>query len=90
VGEQFASDLSALMPLIRVRTMSSNKAGLCRLNIVDQGRKIARFQPAKPIYTSARSVSEYVFGVRTSKLTRHLGVRSLSTYSKEYVKQTRH
>jgi hypothetical protein len=27
----------------------------------------------------ALSVSEYVFGVRTSKLTRHLGVKSLST-----------
>jgi hypothetical protein len=39
---------------------------------------------------SAWYVSEYVFGVRTSKLTRHLGVKSLSTYSKEYVKQTRH
>jgi hypothetical protein len=38
---------------------------------------------------SAWSVSEYVFGVRTSKLTRHLGVKSSSTYSKEYVKQTR-
>jgi hypothetical protein len=40
--------------------------------------------------SSAWSVSEYVFGARTSKLTRHLGVKSLSTYSKEYVKQTRH
>jgi hypothetical protein len=37
------------------------------------------------LFTSAWSVSEYVFGVRTSKLTRHLGVKS-----KEYVKQTRH
>jgi hypothetical protein len=35
-------------------------------------------------------VSEYVFGVRTSKLSRHLGVKSSSTYSKEYVKHTRH
>jgi hypothetical protein len=38
----------------------------------------------------AWSVSEYVFGVRTSKLARHLGVKSLSMYSREYVKQTRH
>jgi hypothetical protein len=41
-------------------------------------------------YTIAWSVSEYVFGVRTSKLTHHLGVKYLSTYSKEYVKHTRH
>ena len=34
------------------------------------------------IAPSAWSVSEYVFGVRTSKLTRHLGVKYLSTYSK--------
>jgi hypothetical protein len=42
------------------------------------------------LFPIAWSVSEYVFGVRTSKLTRHLGSKSLSTYSKEYVKQTRH
>jgi hypothetical protein len=41
-------------------------------------------------WPSAWSVSEYGFGVRTSKLTRHLWVKSLSTYSKEYVKQTGH
>jgi hypothetical protein len=44
----------------------------------------------RDVTPSAWSLSEYVFGVRTSKLTRHLGVKSLSTYSKEYVKQTRH
>jgi hypothetical protein len=42
------------------------------------------------LVSSAWSVSEYVFGVRAGKLTRHLGVKSLSTCSKEYAKQTRH
>jgi hypothetical protein len=33
--------------------------------------------------TSAWYVSEYDFGVRTSKLTRHLGIKTVSTYSKD-------
>jgi hypothetical protein len=53
--------------------------GLYKLNPVETHSLTAPgFNP------SAWSVSEYVFGVQTSKLTRHL-----STYSKEYVKPTR-
>jgi hypothetical protein len=64
-------------------------AGGCQIGYMDRTRyhhlNVLTLRP-----TSAWSVSEYVFGVRTSKLTRHLGVKYLSTYSKEYVKQTRH
>jgi hypothetical protein len=80
-----AVDVASVMTTMAPEGMSSE------LRNEYSATKVELLYDSNPVVTlSAWSVSEYVFGVRTSKLTRHLGVKSLSTYSKEYLKQTRH
>jgi hypothetical protein len=79
--------LSGLSPYLHFGQISGHRCAMAGSLRPPHPPQIPILKPLPPS-PSAWSVSEYVFEVRTSKFTRHLGVKSLSTYFKEYVKLT--